>query len=59
VLSPVIVEKDREETVSNGFPSLAYETVKTVSEGVKYLCTGLKRGVNETTFEAKLIYNPP
>jgi hypothetical protein len=55
----VIVEKDREETVSNGFPSLAYETVKTVSEGVKYLCTGLNSGVNETTFEAKLIYNPP
>ena len=37
----------------NGFPLVAKETIKMVSQQCQRLSTGLKPGVNETTFEAK------
>jgi len=37
----------------NGFPWFAKETIKMVSQQCPRLSTGLKPGVNETTFEAK------
>ncbi len=37
------------------FPAFAAETVKTVSEDLECVFTGLKPGANETSFEPKLV----
>ena len=53
--SPVTGARHRYKPFPTVFRCFAVETVKTVSEELKYLSTGLKPGVNETIFPRKAI----